>query len=182
MEDIYDWNDDTITVDGKQYLTVKGMVNKYEITRDAVYVNHHNGHKYIKKINGTLVVDDEALQRRRAFHWKIWNIACDNYYEISEYMPPYRLARLMAKFLWAKPDTWSVYLSTSMFRIDWQDKSVMHYKIPMTLWSVWRFTTFLLRRIKRHNSKIYNRLPNRDNYNNYYTEEQRKWFKIKDEK
>jgi hypothetical protein len=143
------WNDNYVSHNGKSYLKAKAFCEKYGLSKDIVYVWMYHGNKHIYKIGKEVTIDEKALLRRREFYYKVWNETIDNYYGITEHISENKLATLLQRYFGGKVTAWGVYLNTTMFRISWQEKPIASYKIPMELWTIWRFTTFLIRRIER---------------------------------
>ena len=121
-----------------------------DISIENIYVKLCNGHKYIHKVGKEVYVDEIALVRRRAFYAKVWNICCDNYYELKPHLNDNKQAKILSKVTGDSKQSWNTYLGEGMFSIGWlMDKNITSYEVSEKLWTYFRVSSFLIRRTKR---------------------------------
>ena len=172
----------------KGWVSAKTVSALTGISVNNIYQQNSKNHKYIKRVENILgkenvVVNLDRLRYYRKFHRKIWLASHENYYEITSYISEYKLAHLLERYVGGKHESWATYMALGLFSMAWADRSLLHYKIPKLLYKFYRFTTLLIRRIKRREAEREQRIlantPNRDKYMQLYTEDQKKWFKIR---
>ena len=127
---------------------------RYELSKGSLDVAHHNKHPFVKKIAGTLYVDEKALIRRREFYKKVWNKAQENYYRINEFVPDPKLYTFLAKVLDGSANSWLQFLKYGLFSVAFNDKSILSYQISNRLWTFYRASTFIIRRLLRYETLV----------------------------
>lgn len=145
------------------------FVKEHGLTRNNMYILHNNGCPFVVKDRKNVYVDTTKLYLRKEFRHKIWLAAHENYYELVEYFnSENEFAKWLAKYSSVPHGSWVDFLARRLFMLPSEEP--LSYKVTQRLWFFFRATRMVLRYRDRREKKIYERLPNRDMYDDIYKE------------
>ena len=152
----------------KGYVRIDEFIDTYNVSEENVYSFISKDRSLVKKHNKALYINKRALERRKEFQKRIWLNSHDNYYRIIEESNENRLSIILSKYSKFSKVSWQHFLSTSLFSPSLNDTSIFVNKVSERAWAFYRITTFIIRRIERHEKRIIDRvlsrMPNRDKY------------------
>ena len=141
----------------------------HNLSRNAIHVSHKNGCEFVVKRGKNAYVDTTKLYKRKEFRQKIWLAAHDNYYAMMEYFgSENKFALWLAKYSDVPHGSWVDFLTKYLFMLP--SDAPFSYKVPNRMWFFFRATRMVLRYRDRREQRIYERLPNRDMYEEIYKE------------
>lgn len=128
--------------------------------------------KSLFKEKGARCIHETPIKRRLNFAKKVWLESHENYYKLTEETSDYELSKIISKFANGSHASWNMFLSNQLWALKAGHPSVTNPITPKMLWVFWRYSTFLVRRLERlqtqKEDKIYERLPNRDEFEDVY--------------
>jgi len=162
-------------------LRINDFCCKYDVNVTSINTNVSNNRNGIiaKSIikgskRGERLIDEEPIKRRLKFVKKIWLESHDNYYKISEHLSDYKFSKLLYKFLGGSRQGWNEFLKSGLWSLRSGHPFVVNPVVNGMLWKFWRFSTLLIKKLCRLQTKkenrVYKRLPNRDNFPKIYEE------------
>jgi len=136
-------------------VSVKEFVEKYDISKDLVYVKFGKGYEFIKKVDGKVWVYERQIFKRKEFKDFVWNDTINLINELSETRTLSSIAKELHSYYGGNLITWQNYLYGRIYVTGTSTSfSVLHYKVPKTLWKTWRYIRWLKRRTNGLNSVL----------------------------
>ena len=156
-------------ITNKGYVSIDIFVDRYEVNKNHLFVLASTGNTMFKRVNGKWYIDEKSLVRRKEFRKRLWLAAHEYYFDIAAYFGnDSKFAKMLEKYTGKSKEGWIDFLRHGLFAIPNDD--MFRYKVKNRLWVFFFITRAIIRIRDRRIKAIYERLPNRDRYDEIYIE------------
>ncbi len=128
--------------------------------------------KSLFKEKGVRYIHETPIKRRLNFVKKVWLESHENYYKLTEETSDYKLSKIISRFTDGSHLSWNMFLKEQLWALKAGHPSVVNPIVQNMLWTFWRYSTFLIRRLERlqteKENSVYDRLPHRDEFEDIY--------------